>query len=101
LRAGAARVVLAIRPGFEEEVASLLDQGELGALPDGHRFKKVAADVRAANAEYARQAAENDDEDEQDHDNPRIPGTLIGTWFDYTPTGALDIDVITSPVTST
>jgi hypothetical protein len=98
LRAGAARVVLAIRPGFEEEVASLLDQGQLGALPNGHRFKKVAADVRAANAEYAKQAER--DGDDEDHDNPRIPGTLIGSWFDYTPTGALDIDVITSRVQS-
>jgi hypothetical protein len=98
LRAGAARVVLAIRPGFEEEVASLLDQGQLGALPNGHRFKKVAADVCAANAEYAKQA--EPDGDSEDHDNPRRPGTLIGSWFDYTPTSALDIDVIMSRVQS-
>ena len=96
LRAGAARVVLAIRPRFEEEVASLLDQGQLGALPNGHRFKKVAEDVQAANAEYAKQTVPVSPGDEQD--NPRIPGLLIGSWFDYTPTGALDINVITSKV---
>jgi hypothetical protein len=118
MRAGAARVVLAIRPGFEEEVASLLDQGQLGALPDGHRFKKVAEDVRAANAEYARQAVpedeaedndrdrrgrDRDDDDDDDNDervaeNPRIPGVRIGSWTDYTPTGALDIEVLIKPV---
>jgi hypothetical protein len=96
LRAGAARVVLTIRPGFEEEVASLLDQGQLGALPNGHRFKKVAEDVRAANAEYAKQALPDDDDEEGE--DPRTPGVRIGTWFDYTPTGALDIDVVVTPV---
>ena len=81
---------------ISEEIASLLDQGQLGALPNGHRFKKVAEDVRAANEEYAKQTLP-DDNDEGGED-PRIPGVRIGTWFDYTPSGALDIDVIVSPV---
>jgi hypothetical protein len=41
LRAGAARVVRAVRPGYEEERVSLLDQGQLGLLDAGNRFKKV------------------------------------------------------------
>lgn len=104
LRAGAARVILAIRPGFEEEVASLLDQGQLGSLPNGHRFKKVAEDVKAANKKYAEQTqpdndSDNDDDDEDEGgENPKIPGVLIGKWFDYTPTGALDIDVVVKSV---
>lgn len=92
IRAGAARVVLAIRPGFEQEVVSLLDQGKLGTLPDGHRFQKVVDDVQEANKKYLEMTQtqlNNADETE----NPRQPGILIGSWHDYTPTGALDIEV--------
>ena len=32
LRAGACRVILAIKPSFEEDVISLLDKGQLGSL---------------------------------------------------------------------
>jgi hypothetical protein len=92
IRAGAARVVLAIRPGFEQEVVSLLDQGKLGTLPDGNRFQKVVDDVQEANSKYLEmiQAPPNDVDET---DNPCQPGILIGSWHDYTPTGALDIEV--------
>lgn len=92
IRAGAARVVLAIRPSFEQEVVSLLDQGKLGTLPDGSRFQKVVDDVQEANSKYLEmtQAPPNDADET---DNPRQPGILIGSWHDYTPTGALDIEV--------
>jgi hypothetical protein len=89
IRAGAARVVLAIRPGFEEQLVSLLEKGHLGSLPHGDRFQKVVEDVQKANDKYAETAAGDDDE------NPGVPGKLIGTWHDYTPTGALDISVVT------
>jgi hypothetical protein len=92
IRAGAARVVLAIRPGFEEQVVSLLDQGNMGTLPDGHRFHKVVRDVQEANAAFLAMSQQAPEEGEAG-DDPRQPGTLIGSWHDYTPTGALDIDV--------
>ncbi len=91
LRAGAARVILPIQPGFESELASLLDQGRIGQLPTGHRYQAVIDQVQAAQAEY----------DALIDVAPPAPGTeatpavgtLIGTWTEYTPTGALDIDV--------
>jgi hypothetical protein len=92
IRAGAARVVLAIRPGFEQEVVSLLDQGKLGTLPDGHRFQKVVDDVQKANKKYL-EMSQTQPSDADETENPRQPGILIGSWHDYTPTGALDIDV--------
>jgi hypothetical protein len=95
LRAGAARIVLAIKPGFEEDVVSLLDQGQLGKLPVNHPFQKIAADVAKANQEYEKTAWSDG---AREGDNPRVPGKLIGSWFDYTPTGALDIDVTLTKV---
>lgn len=94
LRAGAARVVLAIQPGYEESVVTLLDQGQFGSLQQGSAFAKVAQDVEAANAAYEATAKPTKD----DADDPRQPGVLIGSWHDYTPTGALDIDVTRFPV---
>jgi hypothetical protein len=89
LRAGAVRVILAIQPGFEEQVVSLLDQGQLGALSDQNRFSKALDYVKAANADYnATASAEESDRDR------REPGVLIGSWTDYTPSSALDIQTI-------
>jgi hypothetical protein len=87
LRAGAARVIIAIQPGFETEVVSLLDKGQLGALGDQSRFAQAIQDVLEANAAYA-QSAQGETPDE----NPKEPGILIGSWTDYTPTSTLDID---------
>jgi hypothetical protein len=94
LRAGAARVVLAILPGFEEQVLTLLDAGQIGKLPGGSRFLKVVQYVVAASAAY--QATEKGN---PDGDDPGIPGIKIGSWTEYAPTGALDIDVTMQPVT--
>ena len=41
LRAGAARVILAIKPGYEDEVVSLLDKGEMGQLAASSRFRPI------------------------------------------------------------
>lgn len=99
LRAGAARVVLAIRPGYEEEVVSLLDKGELGKLAPGSRFLPVIGAVRASETGFVTAL---------DHDlkpttigmaaTADTRGTQIGEWYDWTPTSALDIDVTTRPV---
>ncbi len=94
LRAGAARVILAIQPGYEEDVISLLQQGQIGSLGQDTAFAKVASDVQAANAAYDATTKPSGD----DSDDPRQPGVLIGSWHDYTPTAALDIDVARFPV---
>ncbi|SOE87009.1 hypothetical protein SAMN05446935_7555 [Burkholderia sp. YR290] len=96
LRAGAARVIVAIKPGFEEDVVSLLDQGQLGNLPDESRFAKVIQDVQEANAAYMATAAPGDPSTSE----VKEPGELVGKWMDYTPSGALDIEVTVAPVLS-
>jgi len=88
LRAGAARVIIAIQPGFEDDVVSLLDQGQLGNLPDTSRFAKVVKDVQDANAAYAQTTQRGGPTED-----PKQPGVLIGSWTDYTPTSALDVQV--------
>jgi GH18 family chitinase len=93
LRAGAARVVLAVEPGFEDQVVSLLDQGQLGGLGEQSRFAKVIQDVQAANAAYAKTTQGGGR-----CEDPREPGVLIGSWTDYTPSSALDIDVTLKPL---
>lgn len=94
LRAGAARVILAIQPGYEDDVVSLLDQGQFGTLGQDTVFAKVARDVRAANAVFAASTAPTS----SDPDNARQPGVLIGSWHDFTPTAALDVDLVKLPL---
>jgi hypothetical protein len=94
LRAGAAKLVLAIRPGFEDQVVSLLDKGQLGQIDKDAIAAKIATQVRAANATYAKTTLPSG----TGSDDPREPGVLLGTWFDSTPSPALDIDVATSQV---
>jgi hypothetical protein len=48
LRSGSARVVLTIRPGFEEAFAGFVDQGSLGALlPPNHPYLSIGQEIRA------------------------------------------------------
>jgi hypothetical protein len=93
LRAGAARVILAIQPGFEEQVISLLDKGQLGNLPDQGRFTAAIEYVQSANAQYAETA--NSGESSEDL---KEPGILLGSWTDHTPSSALDIQTTLVPV---
>jgi hypothetical protein len=95
LRAGAARVILAIQPGFEEQVVSLLDQGQLGNLPNESRFGKAIDYVQTTNAEYAKTSTGRGPSED-----PKEPGILIGSWTDYTPSSALDIQTTLMPVIS-
>lgn len=90
LRAGAARVIIAIQPGFEEAVVSLLDKGKLGAVTPQSRFGSVIADVRQANEDYAVTI-------KPAGDPGVLGGKLIGSWTDYTPTSGIDMDVTLTP----
>jgi len=98
LRAGAARIVVPIVPGFEEELTAFVDKGRVGKLPNGHRFTRVVSAVRKANRDFIG-------DDVNDSDSPTEPGSdvepgrrLIGSWTEFTPTGALDLDVVTMPI---
>jgi hypothetical protein len=87
LKAGSARVVLTIRRGFERDFVSLLETGSFQGLPATHPYMTIIEEMEAfANTNY-----------------PGIPpanpegaaiaeeGVRIGTWYEYTPTSALDI----------
>lgn len=94
LRAGAARVVVPVVPGFEDELTTFVDQGRIGKLPAGHRFGEVLAAVRRANTtDFAMPAAGAPGASE--NGGGRV---LIGSWTEFTPTGALDIDAVRRPV---
>ncbi|UVT18614.1 MAG: type II secretion system protein GspG [Nitrospira sp.] len=48
LRAGSARIVLTIRPGFEQAFTAFVDQGAFGAiLPPGHPYLTIGQEVQA------------------------------------------------------
>lgn len=83
LRSGAARVVLTIRPGFEDSFLSFMETADTeNLLPPEHPYITIAAEMKAmAQTRY-----------------PYTPGTsvenpenLVDQWQEYTPTGALDV----------
>jgi hypothetical protein len=103
LRAGAARVILAIAPGFEDAVISLLDKGKLGELVAGSRFSDVIDQVRVAHERFAALVtrglppdddalSDDTDTDTDTHQARSVPGELIAQWAEWTPTSALDMD---------
>jgi len=83
LRAGAARVVLTIRPGYEKAFLSFMETGKLGELlPEGEAYMTIADELKAmaqTSYPYTPSAAEED------------PKNLVDTWYEFTPTGALDV----------
>jgi hypothetical protein len=84
LRAGAARVVLTIRPGFEEAFLTFVETLDLNAtLSKDHPYVTVAEELKAmANTSYPYTPGANDE----------TPQNLVDTWFEFTPTGALDVE---------
>jgi hypothetical protein len=84
LRAGAARVVLTVREGFEEAFLAFVETNDLdGKLPAGHPYITVAAELKAmaqTNYPYTPNLDDTDD-----------PANLVDSWHEYTPTGALDV----------
>jgi hypothetical protein len=95
LRAGACRVVLAMKPGFEEDVISLPDKGHLGSLSPASRFKTAVDAVRTSEKKFEalRAAATAPLDGAEREESPPANGDLTGEWFDWTPTSALDMDV--------
>ena len=97
LRAGAARVAVPIVRGGEEELTTFIDSGRVGRLANGHRFGPLVAAVKQAHEVFAAEgnATWHSDDDDEDSDRGKV---RIASWTEFTPTGALDIEVVTSAV---
>ena len=98
LRSGAARVVLTIRPGFEMTFAEFM---EAGTISGNHPYVTIATEIQNfANTTYPGIPPANpNDASGDDTTQQRERGVLIGRWYEYTPTSALDIAVNTSYAT--
>ncbi|MGI8316885.1 hypothetical protein [Halobacillus mangrovi] len=82
LRAGAARVVLTIRPGYEQSFLSFMETGKLGELLNDHPYMTIAEEMQQMSEEkYPYTPGANEEN----------PDNLVDTWYEYTPTGALDV----------
>lgn len=94
LRGGAARVVLTVRPGFEESFTQLFETGSIGTeLAADHPYLTIAQELRAyAATNYPGIPPTNDDPELLDG---RERGVRIGQWNEHTPVSALDISVNT------
>jgi hypothetical protein len=95
LRAGAARVVLPIRPGWEKAALSLLETGTIDGL-DGtdSPYLTIAEEIENfAKTNYPGIVPANPDEIDPEKATQQSEGRLIGSWYEYTPTGALDIKI--------
>ncbi len=93
LRSGAARVVLSIRPGFEESFTALVDSGSFTQLNPNHPYVTIAQEIEAyAKTHYDGIPPANPDGTSNDTLTEGVEkGELIAEWFEYTPTSALDI----------
>jgi hypothetical protein len=83
LRAGAARVVLTIRPGFEKEFLSFMETLEYGRLlATDHPYMTAASEMKAmAETSYPFTPLAN-----------QLPKeNLVDQWYEFTPTGAMDV----------
>lgn len=50
LKAGSARIVLTIRPGFERAFAEFVENGGTGELPNEHPYVRIAEEIEASRA---------------------------------------------------
>jgi hypothetical protein len=92
LRAGSARVVLTVRPGYEVDFARFV---ETGAMGDDHPYLTIAEEIQSyAQTHYPGIPPANpEDPENEDEVDQRERGELIGRWYEYTPTSALDIEI--------
>ncbi len=97
LRAGAARVVLTIRPGFEKDFTRLLETGAFGAIEKDHPYITIAQEIQNyAKTHYPGIPPANPEKTDNDEEVENTEhGELIGRWYEYTSTSALDISLNT------
>ncbi|WP_128432415.1 hypothetical protein [Streptomyces cyaneus] len=94
LRSGAARVVLTIRPGYEESFAALMENGAFSdELPPDHPYMTIAQELRAyALRTYPGIPAANPGGGPIADD--KLRGVLVNEWYQYTPTSGVDIGIV-------
>ncbi|MEZ4299652.1 MAG: hypothetical protein R3B70_32180 [Polyangiaceae bacterium] len=93
LKSGAARVVLTVRPGFEHAFLSFMETATFDGLPADHPYVTLAEELRAfASTHYPGVPA-------ADPEGADLPdqGERIGTWYEHTPTSAMDIAIGETP----
>lgn len=97
LRGGAARVVLTVRPGFEESFTKLFETGNLDGDLGDHPYLTIAQEIRAyAETHYPGiPGVSNGDVPPRDQVEKAERGEHIAQWHEYTPVSALDITVNT------
>lgn len=94
LRGGAARVVLTVRPGFEESFTRLVETGTLeDALESDHPYLTIAQEIQAYAATHYPGLPPVGSAEEDVAAAER--GVHIGRWYEYTPISATDISVNT------
>ncbi len=98
LRGGAARVVLTVRPGFEESFTRLFETGNLDGDLGNHPYLTIAQEIRNyAQTNYPGIPGTEPDGDIPPRDQVERAerGQHIAQWHEYTPVSALDITVNT------
>ncbi len=98
LRGGAARVVLTVRPGFEESFTRLFETGSLDGELGNHPYLTIAQEIRAyAAAHYPGIPGTNGNGNEPSPEAVEAAerGERIASWREYTPVSALDITINT------
>jgi hypothetical protein len=95
LRAGAARVVLTIRPGWERAFLAFFKTGSLSTtLPEDDAFMTIAQEIENyAKTNYPGIVPANPDEVDAEKATTAAEGVLVASWFEYTPTSGIDIKV--------
>ena len=79
LRAGAARVVLSIRPGFEKAFLSFMEGELAGSLPGDHVYMSIADELEAmAKTNYPYTADANLDKEDYVFTWDNVPGSESG-----------------------
>ena len=96
--AGCARVVLTIRPGFEQSFTSLVETGAFGQLTGDHPYMTIAQEIQAyANTNYPGIPPANPaNPPTEDAVNQAERGVLTARWWEFTPTSALDVSLNTA-----
>jgi len=97
LRGGAARVVLTVRPGFEESFTRLFETCSIDEDIGDHPYITIAQEIRAyADMHYPGiPGAAGVDEPDKEAVEAAERGERIAQWHEYTPVSALDITVNT------
>lgn len=97
LRGGAARVVLTVRPGFEESFTKLFEAGRLDADLGDHPYLTIAQEIRNyAETHYPGiPGSTPDNEPSPEEVEAAERGEHVARWHEYTPVSALDITINT------